>query len=1283
MENREDLWSGWDTAKVLGRGSYGSVYQIERHIPGRTEKEQAALKVMSIPQSQEDIAELTSQGYDKASITQYYKNQLDELIREYAIMLELKGHTNIVYCDEVKWSPHDDGIGWNVYIKMELLKPLKSVLGNTYDENAVIRLGRDIARALVRCREKNIIHRDIKPQNILVSPKGDYKLGDFGVAKVSEKTTAGTIAGTYEYMAPEVFRGESYNSTADIYSLGIVMYWMMNNKRTPFLPQPPAIPSTADTESARTRRYAGEALPDPVNGSNALKAIVLKACAYEAKDRYLSAEKLLEELEILAHPTDRYSREDGSVAQLEPEQEDASDFTVFGNQRKPDSNKEKSKRRKYAWIACMACLCAVLGAFLLSNRTKGSSIQGQAISESENSTTGETHQLPDVAAMMGDQLHTDNGSKLWEANIMERDAGNQYATIYGSDVQRDQIISATFLDSLDNAPAACWDVSRDKDGSVLAWASGDGAEYDLYFAAEGGINGVDSSDSLFLGYTNLKSIKFNGNFHTDYATSFQSMFEECESLETVGITSLVTSNGQNFCGMFANCESLTTLDVSSMDTAQATDMRWMFANCFALQSIEFGNFVTSNVTDMQKMFQYCRKLEELDLSSFDTGNVTNMSHMFYHCDCLAEIAISSFNTENVTDMTGMFRECAKIKDIDLSNFNTEKVKSHEFFMEGNQKVNGEPWSNLFEGKKASALNGSNSWEKNVLKSTERGLWDTVVYGTEISKKDIVYVTFLDSLENAPDSCIDVSEAGDGSVKAWFGQIDDQYELFIAGEGGVNGINAGRWLFGHFTALKQVRFQENFHTEQATDLSHMFFNCGELIDVDVNTLDTRSAVSFNNMFASCGKLKELDLSGWDTSNVTNFGSAFDYCNSLEMLDLSSWNTQRAESMARMFHSCQNLKWLDLGSFKSNDLKYTSWMFKDCYNLEYLDMSEFDTSGVINMESMFQNCHMLKNVDMADFDTSKVQSRNSFMGEGKTINEIPWDEYFSSSAKPWENNVLINDYEGQWDSPLFGTEITKEQVVSVTFLDTVKDAPSSCVDVSEAGDGSVLAWVSGYDDTYELYIAGEGGVCAPESCYWMFGYYTSCRQFNFNGNFHTENVKDMSSMFYGCASLENIDVSTLSTSNVENFNGMFGACSGLTELDLRSMDTSNATSLYIMFSFCANLKKIDMSTWDTSKVNNMGWMFYHCTSLESLDLSNFDTGNVTEFYRMFSGCSKLRSVDVSSFDTSSATNMQEMFNECPLLEEMDLSHFDVSNVEKFNNFMDHSKKVNGKSWLKMFS
>ncbi|MEI3503340.1 MAG: protein kinase [Anaerovoracaceae bacterium] len=84
---------------------------------------------------------------------------------------------------------------------------------------------RTCARRLEFCSKFNIIHRDIKPENIFIAPSGDYKLGDFGIAKTVEKTRLGmSRRGTVVYMAPEVFKGEAYGSTVDIYSLGLVMY---------------------------------------------------------------------------------------------------------------------------------------------------------------------------------------------------------------------------------------------------------------------------------------------------------------------------------------------------------------------------------------------------------------------------------------------------------------------------------------------------------------------------------------------------------------------------------------------------------------------------------------------------------------------------------------------------------------------------------------------------------------------------------------------------------------------------------------------------------------------------------------------------------------------------------------------------------------------------------------------------------------------------------------------------------------------------------------------------
>jgi len=287
-------WPGWKTVRIIGRGSFGTVYEIRREVFGHTET--AALKVISIPESAEELEELRNEGYDAASISSHYKGYLEEIVREYSLMLDLKGNSNVVYCDDLQYMQHSDGIGWDICIKMELLTSLKASLGQVYDEKQVIRLGTDLCQALTHCHGQHIIHRDIKPENIFVSKTGDYKLGDFGVAKITDKTATGTKIGTYDYMSPEVYHGQHYGHGADLYSLGLVLYWMMNNRRTPLLPAAPQIPSAGEKESARNRRFSGENLPPPVNGSEALKRVVLKACAYDPKERYQSAQEMMNAL---------------------------------------------------------------------------------------------------------------------------------------------------------------------------------------------------------------------------------------------------------------------------------------------------------------------------------------------------------------------------------------------------------------------------------------------------------------------------------------------------------------------------------------------------------------------------------------------------------------------------------------------------------------------------------------------------------------------------------------------------------------------------------------------------------------------------------------------------------------------------------------------------------------------------------------------------------------------------------------------------------------------------
>lgn len=288
-------WPGWETIRQIGDGSFGFVYEIERDVFGQ--KEKAALKVITIPQKSSDIDALRSEGYDNASITETFKRYLEDIVNEYSLMRKLSGSANVVNCDDVRYVQHDDGFGWDVYIKMELLTPLMKVIDTVVSDEQVIQIGIDICKALILCKKHNIVHRDIKPENIFISENGDYKLGDFGVAKIMEKTSGGTNKiGTYDFMAPEVYNDEPYDSAADRYSLGLVLYWLLNDRRTPFLPLPPAQPGNNEKINARKQRFRGETIPAPAHGSWELQQVVLKACAYNQEDRYQSAEEFCDAL---------------------------------------------------------------------------------------------------------------------------------------------------------------------------------------------------------------------------------------------------------------------------------------------------------------------------------------------------------------------------------------------------------------------------------------------------------------------------------------------------------------------------------------------------------------------------------------------------------------------------------------------------------------------------------------------------------------------------------------------------------------------------------------------------------------------------------------------------------------------------------------------------------------------------------------------------------------------------------------------------------------------------
>ena len=350
----EPIFSSWYITEEIGTGAEGSLYRICR-TDALGHKYYSALKAVSVPSSESETASLMAGGMSRAEVAEYYESVLENTTQEFELLEKLKGNSNIVSYEDHEIFRHQEGIGWDILIRLEELTPLvKYSIDNPLSPDEVANMGRDICRGLSLCRKFGIVHRDIKPDNIFISPSGSYKLGDFGIARIIEKTTQGlSRKGTYEYMAPEVYWGRDYGASVDIYSLGMVMYRYLNDGRMPLMPQSPAPVLDGDREKAFIKRVNGQQIAAPRCGSEDLKRIVLKACAYDRADRYKDADEMLRDLEALN--TGR-SDDDKSDARGTTGKAGAAADGISAVQKKPAG---AARKAAYILAACLLIACAV------------------------------------------------------------------------------------------------------------------------------------------------------------------------------------------------------------------------------------------------------------------------------------------------------------------------------------------------------------------------------------------------------------------------------------------------------------------------------------------------------------------------------------------------------------------------------------------------------------------------------------------------------------------------------------------------------------------------------------------------------------------------------------------------------------------------------------------------------------------------------------------------------------------------------------------------------------
>ena len=393
-----------------------------------------------------------------------------------------------------------------------------------------------------------------------------------------------------------------------------------------------------------------------------------------------------------------------------------------------------------------------------------------------------------------------------------------------------------------------------------------------------------------------------------------------------------------------------------------------------------------------------------------------------------------------------------------------------------------------------------------------------------------------------------------------------------------------------------------------------------------------------------------------ARLTNCYAWFYGCNNLTTIEgIEYLNTENVTNMGGMFYNCCALTSLNLTSFNTAKVESMSCMFYNCSALTSLDLSNFNTAKVTNMEEMFIGCSALTTIYVSDkFVTDKVtDSRNMFSGCNKLIGAIEYDG--SKSDHTYAN------YDNGYFSPEGGFHAYAE-FNNATGTLTFSRGLSKPVGAYDLNEGDVQpAWSNQSAKINKVVFDASFANARPTSCYMWFYRCENLTKIEDIENLNTQNVTDMSWMFYRCDGLTSLDVSHFNTQKVEDMSEMFSVCSGLKSLNVSHFDTQNVKDMNSMFYSCERLTSLDVSNFNTQNVTDMSYMFSWCEGLNSLDLSKFDTQNVEYMNYMFWSSSALKTIYVSDkFVTTKVSYGTDMFSGCTSLK--GAIDFDDSKTDK---------------------
>ena len=557
------------------------------------------------------------------------------------------------------------------------------------------------------------------------------------------------------------------------------------------------------------------------------------------------------------------------------------------------------------------------------------------------------------------------------------------------------------------------------------------------------------------------------------------------------------------------------------------------------------------------------------------------------------ITFENFDTTNATNMSNMFLYSG-VTSLDLSSFNTSKVTD---------------MSHMFESSDLTRIDNISS--------------------LDTSKVTNMYMMFagLRGLTSLDVSSFDTSQVTNMSYMFYY-------------LSGLTSLNLG-----------------SFNTSQVTDMSYMFQNCAGLTSLNISSFNTKLVTTMECMFYNCSNITRIDVSGFNTMNVKTMKRMFQYCSRLTDLANSNvlqFNTSSVTDMYAMFDSCALLSNLDLRAF--NTLKVTDMghMFDACSNMKTLNCSGLNMTNVTNTTDMFKFSTSTVTNYIERFNTPYNNQYSLPITTGSTLYNSSTGEFAQivplrvASSLTYTTGEIANnnsyDFPTDWKSVLYDSfDINSAEITSLQFVSSI---PAGFEKIGTFSNG---LWIFKKPFTKDIAFVAKK-IIAPTNCTELFQYLEKAKTIDM-GVFDTENVTNMSHMFFNCSSLTSLSIEGFVTTKVKISMSMFGSCSSLTFLNLANFDLSSI-----------------------SKSDDCVNMFIDCSSLESFRAPNMSgsiTANLpTVMYYEVQQATKKVYIPISSLSVE--TNGRYIFRTNPLVSETFIPSLQMKDEENIDFIVQDNKK-----------